>query len=163
MLFRHRWIQGQPSPGPVFTGKHHHCGLHGSQQQGGTSAARLGRDEEGRGQRQQPAQGAVQKLWCWRAVCFLPPCVLYMSDWGLMESWLEKTHFWLLMATVRLQIWSLGLSSLMMRFVCFRGRVALWEEMMENNTSGFCFFFFLAIKHQCANVNSQAWKVTLSL
>lgn len=140
MLFRHCWIQGQPSPGPVFAGKHHHCGLHGSrcnflsQQQGGPEGQPWQRRR-----RKRPVTAACsgrcpETLVLKSSVLASLPVFFYMSDWALMESWLEKTHFWLLMATVRLQIWSLGLSELMMRFACFLGRVALWEERMENNS-----------------------------
>jgi hypothetical protein len=169
MIFWHSRIQGQPSPGPVFTGKHHHCGLHGSrcnflsQQQGGPEGRpwqRWRRNCSG-----SCLLGALSRTLVLKSSALPPlPVFLYMSDWGLMESWLEKTHFWLLMATVRLHVWSLGLSVLLMRFVCFVGRVALWEEMEGNNTSGLL-FFFLATKQPSSNFESQVcyWKVTLRL
>lgn len=98
MLFGHCWVQGKPSSCPVFTGKHHHCWLHGSRcnllplQQGdeqGSSRGEVrgaGRRRTSRGADQNP--GAEEN-----AMRIFPFQALYMSDWGLMEGWLERNSF----------------------------------------------------------------------
>lgn len=72
-------------------------------------------------------KGRCPELWCWRKSNANPPFsgLLFMSDWELMEGWLEKNSF--LAADGHSQITDLTPGVICAYGeICFTGRVVVW-------------------------------------